>query len=128
MYTPDDCKKHKASSVLELSCCLIQPFVIYTYIYIYISLYVYTQTVFRISSNKRPRHLLNFETLRWFGNQRAVLIRKRRLFQSWGNEQMNNIKCQNLVISYFKIRKKLSIKIFTINKPNIMKKSKSTIS
>ena len=35
--------------------------------------------------------------------------------------EMNNIKCQNLVIFSFKIRMK---QIFTINKPNIMKKSK----
>ena len=35
--------------------------------------------------------------------------------------EMNNIKCQNPAIFSFKIRMK---QIFTINKPNIMKKSK----
>ena len=42
--------------------------------------------VYRISSNNRPRYLLNSET---------VLIRK-----------MKNIKCQNLAIFAFKIRMK----------------------
>ena len=56
-----------------------------------------------ISSNKRP---LNFETVRC---------------GAYSKLGMNNIKCQNLVIFSFKIRMK---QIFTINKPNIMKKSK----
>ena len=41
----------------------------------------------RISSNKRPRRLLNFETVRCAAYYRAALIRGRRLFQSWENEQ-----------------------------------------
>ena len=45
----------------------------------------------------------------------AILIRGRDLFQKI--KEMNNIKCQNLAI-----QKKNEIYIFTINKPNIMKK------
>ena len=37
---------------------------------------------YRISSNKRPRRLLNFETVRCSADYRAVLIRGRHLFQS----------------------------------------------
>ena len=41
-----------------------------------------TLTKYRIFSNKRPRRLLNFETVRCGAYQRAVLIRGTSLFQS----------------------------------------------
>ena len=40
-----------------------------------------------ISSDKRPRHLLNFEAIRCGAYKRVALIKEKRLFQSWGNEQ-----------------------------------------
>ena len=69
----------------------------------------------RISSNKRPRRLSNFETLTFGAYQRAALIRGGAYFKV---REINNIKCQNLLTISFKIRVK---QIFTINKPNIMK-------
>ena len=54
----------------------------------------------------------------------AALTRGRHLLEGGAYfkvREMDNIKCQNLFIFSFKIRMK---QIFTINKPNIMKKSK----
>ena len=68
------------------------------------------QSSYHIFSNKRPQYLLNFETVRCSTNYREAFIGK-----------MSNIQCVNLVTCSFKIRMK---PIFTINKPNIMKKSK----
>ena len=65
---------------------------------------------YRISSNKRPRRLSNFET------EVRGLLEGGAYFTV---REMNNIKCQNLVIFSFKIRMK---QIFIINKPNVMKK------
>ena len=41
-----------------------------------------TEIIYRISTNKRPRRLLNFETVMWGAYWRAALVRGRRLFQN----------------------------------------------
>ena len=46
------------------------------YIYIYIFIYIIVIYTYRISSNKPPQRLLNFETFRCGANQREKLISK----------------------------------------------------
>ena len=53
---------------------------------------------YRISSNKRPRRLLNFETVR------CNPIRGRHFY--FKIREINNVKYQHIVIFYFKIRMK----------------------
>ena len=72
-----------------------------------------------ISFRKRRGHLLNLETVRCGAQQRAALIRGRRIFQC---QEIDNIKCQNLFFFFFKIR--ILTYIFTVNRQNIMRKSK----
>ena len=43
---------------------------------------IYIKNLYRISSNKRPRRLLNFKTVRCSAYYSVALIRGRRLFQS----------------------------------------------
>ena len=56
--------------------------------------------IYRISSNKRPQRLSNFEILKYGAYYREALISKLG--------EMNNNKCQKLVIFSFKIRMKRS--------------------
>ena len=63
---------------------------------------------YRISSNKRPRHLLNFETVRCGANQKEAVISK------FGKLTILNV---NIIILSFKIRMK---QVFFISKPHII--------
>ena len=69
-----------------------QPFTIFTKHSITQTLHVWQSFDFRISSNKRPRRLFNFKTLRCTTSWRATLKRGRRLFQIKTNDLHENSK------------------------------------